>query len=74
MSDSRSYRKVLELFDGKGMGSDLKGASGTKWGLLNAVTQYVDHERGHNADTRMSNAWFGDGNRLKSQAEALLLA
>jgi len=74
MADSRSYKKVLELFDGKGMGSDLKAARGTRWGLLNAVTQYVDHERGHNADTRMTNAWFGDGNRLKSQAEALLLA
>lgn len=74
LADSRSYRKVLELFDGKGMGADLPGASGTKWGLLNAVTQFVDHERGHNTDTRMTNAWFGDGNRLKSQAEALLLA
>lgn len=73
-ADSRAYKKVLELFDGKGMGSDLPGVSGTRWGLLNAVTQFVDHERGHNADTRMTNAWFGDGNRLKSSAESLLLA
>jgi phage/plasmid-like protein (TIGR03299 family) len=73
MADSRSYKKVLELFDGKGMGADMQGASGTRWGLLNAVTQYVDHDKGHNADTRMTNAWFGDGNRLKSKAEALLL-
>lgn len=72
-ADSRAYKKVLELFDGKGMGSDLPGVSGTRWGLLNAVTQFVDHERGHNADTRMTNAWFGDGNRLKSTAESLLL-
>lgn len=72
-ADSRAYKKVLELFDGKGMGSDLPGVSGTRWGLLNAVTQFVDHERGHNADTRMTNAWFGDGNRLKTTAETLLL-
>jgi predicted transcriptional regulator len=32
---------------------------GTRWGLLNAVTQYIDHERGHNVDSRMNNAWFG---------------
>lgn len=74
ISDSRAYRKVLELFDGRAMGSDLPGVSGTRWGLLNAVTQFVDHERGHNADSRMNNAWFGDGNRLKTQAETLLLA
>jgi phage/plasmid-like protein (TIGR03299 family) len=73
-ADSRAYRKVLELFDGKGIGCNLPGVNGTRWGLLNAITQFVDHERGHNADTRMNNAWFGEGNRLKSQAEALLLS
>lgn len=70
--DSRAYRKVLELFDGAAMGADMAGS--TKWGLLNAVTQFIDHERGHNADTRINNAWFGDGNRLKSKAETLLLS
>lgn len=73
-ADSRAYKQVLALFDGKGMGSDLPGTHGTRWGLLNAITQFVDHERGHNTDTRMTNAWFGDGNRLKSQAESLLLS
>jgi len=73
-ADSRAYKKVLELFDGKAMGSDLPGTYGTRWGLLNAITQFVDHERGHNTDTRMNNAWFGEGNRLKSEAEALLLS
>jgi phage/plasmid-like protein (TIGR03299 family) len=72
--ESRGYKRVLELFDGAGMGATNSGVYGTKWGLLNAVTQYVDHERGHNVDTRMSNAWFGFGNRLKTQAEELLLA
>lgn len=73
LADSRSYKKVLELFDGKGMGSDLKSARGTRWGLLNAVTEYVDHQRGHNADTRINNAWFGNGGRLKTQAEHILM-
>ena len=73
-ADSRSYKKVLELFEGKGIGADLRGANGTRWGLLNAVTEYIDHQRGHNTDSRINNAWFGNGNRLKTQAEALLLA
>ena len=74
LAESRSYKNVLELFDGKGMGAELKGASGTRWGLLNAVTEYIDHQRGHNADSRINNAWFGNGNRLKTQAEEILLA
>ena len=72
--ESRGFKRVLELFDGAGMGANNQGVYGTKWGLLNAVTQYIDHERGHNVDTRMNNAWFGNGNRLKTQAEELLLA
>jgi len=55
------------------MGAALAGASGTRWGLLNAMTQYIDHERGHNVDTRMTNAWFGSGDKIKTQAESLLL-
>jgi len=74
MQDSRGYKKVMELFEGKSIGHGMAGTNGTKWGLLNSVTQYIDHERGHNVDTRINNAWFGNGNRLKSQAEAMLLA
>lgn len=72
--ESRGYKKVMELFEGKSIGYGMTGTIGTKWGLLNAVTEYIDHERGHNVDSRMSNAWFGNGNRIKSQAESLLLA
>ena len=74
LKESRGYKRVLELFDGAGIGASEQGVYGTRWGLLNAVTQYIDHERGHNVDTRMNNAWFGNGNRLKSEAESLLLA
>ena len=71
---SKGFKKVMDLFEGNGMGAYMPGVYGTKWGLLNAVTEYIDHERGHNVDSRISNAWFGNGNRLKLQAEALLLA
>ena len=72
--ESRGFKRVIELFDGAGIGARIDGVYGTKWGLLNAVSQYIDHERGHNVDTRMNNAWFGNGNRIKLQAEELLLA
>lgn len=51
------------------MGADLDGGLNTAWGWLNAVTQYVDHNpRARTADNRMSSAWFGRGDDLKTKA------
>lgn len=72
--DSRSIARVLELFDGDAMGAELKTAKGTRWGLLNAVTQFVDHEMGRTPDTRLDNAWFGRGNAFKKDALNVLTA
>lgn len=71
--NERALKKVQNLYEGAGKGSDLDSAKGTAWGLLNAVTEYVDHERrARNVDNRMDSAWFG----LKQRAldQALLLA
>lgn len=70
---SRGYQSVMTLFDGAALGSGFT-QGGTAWQLLNAVTEYVDHTRGRGADTRLNSAWFGDGDKLKSDAEAKLLA
>lgn len=67
--------QVLRLFDGDGKGSDLQSARGTAWGLVNAVTEYVDHHKGRDQSRRLDAAWFGKGGDLKVQAydEALKL-
>lgn len=70
--DHRNMARVLELFQGAGMGADSSGAKGTRWGLLNAVSQFVDHEAGRTADARIDAAWFGKGDALKSRAAELL--
>lgn len=68
----RGLERVLELFQGEGMGSALKTSKGTRWGLLNAVTQYVDHEMGRTDNSRLDSAWFGRGAELKTRAYSLL--
>ena len=65
---------VYDLYAGKGMGSTLKSAEGTTWGLLNAVTEYVDHHQGRNNNNRIRNGWFGQGENLKRKAKGELLA
>lgn len=73
ISKNRSYKKIMELFEHDAKGLELVGH--TKWGLLNAVTEYVDfHNPSRTNDSRLSNAWFGNGERMKSKAVELLIA
>jgi phage/plasmid-like protein (TIGR03299 family) len=56
--------KIIRLFEGKGIGSDVAGQTG--WGLINATTEYFDHhKRARNAGNRLDSAWFGDGFNTK---------
>lgn len=65
---------IVGLFNGRGMGSDLRSANGTMWGLVNAVTEYVDHHAGRSQGTRLNSAWFGQGAELKGSAFEKALA
>lgn len=62
---SRPVKRVLELVNQQ-PGAAM--AAGTLWNRYNAVTYFVDHERGRSADTGLNAAWFGDGAQLKDQA------
>lgn len=68
---SKAMQQVTALYSGAGMGSLLPSARGTAWGLLNAVTEYVDHQRrARSQDYRLDSAWFGQGAQLKEAAHA----
>ena len=67
--NERALKKVQAMYEGQGHGSELASASGTAWGLLNAVTEFVDHEkRARSQEYRLDSAWFGQGANLKQRA------
>lgn len=72
---SAAFREIRRLFDGEGLGATLDGVDGTAWGLLNAVTEYVDHRaKAKDPSNRLDAAWFGRGDDLKTAAAKKLLA
>ena len=69
LTNERALKKVQSLYEGHGKGAELASANGTAWGLLNAVTEFVDHERrARNQEYRLDSAWLGQGAVLKQKA------
>lgn len=71
----RVGERIMELFGGEALGSDLEGTGGSAFGWLNAVTQYFDHDMraktdSHGLDSRL----FGVADKLKSRALELVTA
>src|SRR5690606_11309338 len=73
--NSVGYKTVLGLFAGAGRGMNKPGVKGTAWGMLNAVTEYVDHHaQAASASHRFESAANGAGAALKAQAFDRLVA
>ena len=63
----RVFAKILPLFE-SGMGTEIPGVRGSLWAAYNSVTEFLQHERGTEAATRLDSAWFGQSAALNKKA------
>ncbi|WP_417276517.1 DUF932 domain-containing protein [Castellaniella sp.] len=67
--NEQAMAKALSIYNGRGRGAELGSSNGTALGLLNSITEFVDHERrARNTDYRLDSAWFGPGAAIKQKA------
>jgi phage/plasmid-like protein (TIGR03299 family) len=71
---SKGYTAIMGLFQGGQLGSGQDAINKTAWGALNAVTQFIDHVKGKNQSSRLMDAWFAEGGKLKEKALGILSA
>jgi phage/plasmid-like protein (TIGR03299 family) len=68
-TNDRAIKVAQSLYAGRGMGATLPSASATAWGLVNSITEFVDHaRRARSDDHRRDAAWFGQGAAIKQRA------
>jgi phage/plasmid-like protein (TIGR03299 family) len=68
-TNDSAIKAAQALYAGRGKGATLPSATGTAWGLVNSITEFVDHQRrARSDDHRRDAAWFGTGATLKQKA------
>lgn len=66
-SGDRIKGKIINLFE-NGRGQNLVETRRTLFSAYNAVTEYVQYERGEDSQARLDNTWFGQGMQINKRA------
>ena len=68
LKENMTAKRVLELYQGAGIGMQMPSTQDTAWGLVNATTEFYDHaSKTRSVDNRMNSAWFGAGATKKQE-------
>ena len=65
---TKNILQSVETLFTTGKGNDLPGVEGTYWAAYNAVTEYLNYDRGRNNANRMDSLWFGQNKQMSSNA------
>lgn len=70
----RNVGTIFDLFERRAIGREMESAAGTAWGLVNAASQFYDHEAGRSVNTRLASSWFGVAGEAKQAVYDTVLA
>ena len=65
---TKNILQSVETLFTTGKGNDLPGVNGTYWAAYNAVTEYLNYDRGYNNAHRMDSLWFGQTKKMSADA------
>ena len=60
-------QEIIGLVE-SGLGNNAPNVSGTWWAAYNGVTEWLTHERGRNADNRLTSLWVGPNAGVNKRA------
>jgi phage/plasmid-like protein (TIGR03299 family) len=67
INNKRILDEVQPLFE-VGRGNDMPEIKGTFWAAYNAVSEYLQYNRGEDVGGRLDSLWFGQGAQLNKKA------
>jgi phage/plasmid-like protein (TIGR03299 family) len=67
IENKKLLKEIQPLFE-QGRGNDMPEIKGTLWSAYNAVTEYLQYNRGSDTQVRLDNLWFGQGAALNKKA------
>ena len=69
-SGKRLLNNIIPLFE-VGRGNDMSEIKGTYWAAYNSISEYLQYEKGTDAQARLNNLWFGTSKTTLENALAI---